>query len=345
MVTKKQHYVWRGYLKRWNEKEDRYGRIYVYRKKVMGNQPEIEHALLENVGFGKFFYDMTGFSAADVSVVSQLIAHIQKNQLVSVGLNPELLGNANAERDFVESLMGQYEDIDNKHQFLERIISGDLSFYNDTPVQVTLDELKQEVINTLFGGRQKSDTELMTDTLNALEHIEDEDLKHEFHRFFFMQQQRSPIVHETQINSFEALKSEHCELKDINTDFYVNSLMVFFAEKIALNVSNNLHTWIERYDNKTEIPFITTDTPVINLTDMEFLERNEFYYPISPKIAIKMCVTYKGSKCGEQKNVCLDMTDKNEVMKLNLAMIKNCYNEVFADNKEILSYIKSEILC
>lgn len=30
---KKQHYVWRGYLKRWNESEDRFGRVYVYRKK------------------------------------------------------------------------------------------------------------------------------------------------------------------------------------------------------------------------------------------------------------------------------------------------------------------------
>lgn len=118
LATKKQHYVWRGYLKRWNESEDRFGRVYVYRKKVLGNQPEIEYALLENVGFGKYFYDMTGFSKADVSVVSQLIAYIQKDKLVPLGLNPELLGDANAERDFIETLMGQYEDIDNKHQFL-----------------------------------------------------------------------------------------------------------------------------------------------------------------------------------------------------------------------------------
>ena len=48
LATKKQHYVWRGYLKRWNESEDRFGRVYVYRKKVLGNQPEIEYALLEN---------------------------------------------------------------------------------------------------------------------------------------------------------------------------------------------------------------------------------------------------------------------------------------------------------
>lgn len=343
MVTKKQHYVWRGYLKRWNENEDRYGRIYVYRKEVKGNQPEIEYALLENVGFGKFFYDMTGFSAVDVSIVSQLIAHIQKEQFISVGLNSDLLGNANAERDFMESLLGQYEDIDNKHQFLEKLMSGDLSFYQDSPAQLVLNELRQEMVNALFGDRKKSDNELITDTLKAIEHIGDVELKHEFHRFFFMQHQRSPVIHETQKKNFEEIKSKHFELKDINTDFYVNSLMIFFAEKIALNVTNNLHTWMERYENKTNIPFITADTPVVNLTGMEFLEKNEFYYPISPKIAIKLYVAYKESKYGNMNNRCLDMTDENEVKKLNLAMAKNCYNEIFADNEGILNSIKSEL--
>ena len=66
--------------------------------------------------------------------------------------------------------------------------------------------------------------------------------------------------------------------------------------------TKNSKRWIERYDNKTNVPFVTTDTPVVNLTGMEFLEKNEFYYPISPKIAIKLCVTSKGSKYGKGKS-------------------------------------------
>lgn len=119
--------------------------------------------------------------------------------------------------------------------------------------------------------------------------------------------------------------------------------MIFFAEKIALNVFKNMHTWIERYENKTNIPYITADTPVVNLTGMEFLEKNEFYYPISPKVAIKLCVAHKGSEYGKEDNLCLDMTDENEVEKLNLVIAKNCYNEVFADNEKILNSIKSEL--
>lgn len=54
---------------------------------------------------------------------------------MSLGLNPKLLGDANTERDFIETLMGKYEGIDNKHQFLDKIISGDFTFYQDSIVK------------------------------------------------------------------------------------------------------------------------------------------------------------------------------------------------------------------
>lgn len=76
-TTKRQHYVWRGYLKRWNKEIDSLGRIYVYRKCVKGNQPKLENARLENVGFEKYYYDMTGFSKVDVGLVSEIIMKIQ----------------------------------------------------------------------------------------------------------------------------------------------------------------------------------------------------------------------------------------------------------------------------
>lgn len=342
-MTKKQHYVWRGYLKRWSENENRYGKVYVYRKKILGNQLEIENAPLENVGFGKYFYDMTGFSKTDVSIVSQLIAHIQKNDHVPLELNLELLEEANAKRDFIETLVGQYENIDNKHQFLDKIINGDLSFYQDSLVKVTLDELHDETMNAPLGGRNEDIIKLTEDTLNAMAHIEDEDLRHEFHRFFFMQHQRSPVILKNQVNNLEILKAQNPVIKDINSDFYANTLMIFFVEKISINVSKKMHTWIERYDNKTNVPFVTTDTPVVNLTGKNFLEKNEFYYPISPKIAIKLCVASKGSEYGKKKNICLDMTDENEVKMLNLKTAKNCYNEVFSNDEDILKSIRSEL--
>jgi hypothetical protein len=277
---------------------DRFGKVYVYRKNPIGNQPQVECAQLEKVGFEKFFYDMTGFTSFDVQVVSQLIEHMQKDKHIKLGLNMELLPEANDKRDFMEGLICRYEDIDNKYQFLEKLISGDLSFYRNTMAQETLDE---------------------------------------FHRFFFMQHQRAPVVHEAQRKNIEEIKSEHAELKDIHTGFYINSLMIYFAETIAVNVSQNMHTWIERYENKTDIPFITSDTPVVNLTGMEFLPRNEFYYPISPKIAIKLCLARKSDRSNHGSNACLEITDTKEVEKLNRVMAENCYREVYADSEEVFS--------
>jgi hypothetical protein len=37
------------------------------------------------------------------------------------------------------------------------------------------------------------------------------------------------------------------------------------------------------------------------------------------------------------------MTDENEVKKLNLTTAKNCYNEVFSDDEEILKNIRLEL--
>ena len=76
-VTKKQHYVWRGYLKRWAVDEDWFGRIYTYRLHPQDNQKYIEFAKLDEVGFGKYYYDITGFSKKDVMVLARLIESLQ----------------------------------------------------------------------------------------------------------------------------------------------------------------------------------------------------------------------------------------------------------------------------
>ena len=115
-----------------DQNNDRFGRVYTYRKHPMGNQPKYEYARLDKVGFGKFYYDITGFTNKDISVVSQFIAYMQKDRPVKVELNTEFMEEANSERDFIEKLLGTYEDIDNNNRFIEKIIEGDLSFFKDT---------------------------------------------------------------------------------------------------------------------------------------------------------------------------------------------------------------------
>lgn len=112
---------------------------------------------------------------------------------------------------------------------------------------------------------------------------------------------RSPTIHKNQTDAFNAMKAKFNELGKLSTEFYVNSLMIFMTEQLAWKISRYFRTWIERYENKTDIPFVTSDTPVVNLTGIVFADRNEFYYPISPSVAIKLCIAKKHWKMRRKK--------------------------------------------
>ena len=69
-----------------------------------------------------------------------------------------------------------------------------------------MDILRQEVLNGIFGERVFTDNQILTLASKAMDHIEDEDAKTEFLSFLFIQQQRSPKVHDDQSRIFEELK-------------------------------------------------------------------------------------------------------------------------------------------
>lgn len=56
-------------------------------------------------------------------------------------------------------------------------------------------------------------------------------------------------------------------------------------------------------------------------------------------------ITNKKSEYSKTKNICLDMMDEKEVKRLNLTTARNCYNEVFSNDEDILKSIKSELQC
>ena len=347
MTTKVQHFVWRNYLKRWTNENSSNGKIFVYRKKTIGTQPQFPDnpVLLTNVGFGKYYYDVTGFSQKDVVLLEKLIEHMEKKSPVKMHLNFDVLPEARDNRDFIENILGQYENIDNRHGFIDYIVNNNLSFYRDGIAQTTLNELLDEIqYRIFFGEESQPDEELYAKFLKAMENVTAEDVKHEFHRFFFMQYFRAPVIIDAQRKSFDDLKRTYPDkIGDIDTDFYVKMSMIFLTEKVALNISHNFHTWIERLENITDIPFVTSDTPVINLTGTEFLDKNEFYFPVSPYVAMKLCITRKNGSYGKVDNKNFIVDDSDKIRRLNMEIVKHCQNEIFADRRNILEQIVNEI--
>lgn len=113
-TVKKQHYIWREYLTRWTDSGDRFnGKLFVLRKLIRGKQERIEFCKLQNIGFEKYYYDVTGFQEKDKIILEQFLAHMQEKELVKIGIEPKIFSEAAEQRDFIEKrIMCPYENID-----------------------------------------------------------------------------------------------------------------------------------------------------------------------------------------------------------------------------------------
>lgn len=156
-TVKKQHYVWRNYLSKWADSDDKYkGKLFVLRKKPKGNQDKIEFRELDKIGFEKYYYDITGFKSKDVQILNKLIAHMQRNELAKFGITEESLKEAYTQRDFIEKkVMCTFENIENEFHFYEKLLEGDLSFYQDSKNQNVLDTLMENILISMFYGEER----------------------------------------------------------------------------------------------------------------------------------------------------------------------------------------------
>ena len=66
----------------------------------------------------KFYYDITGFKEIDISALNQLIASMQKKEMVKLGIAPDVFIEAATHRDFIEKrVMCSSENIETTFHF------------------------------------------------------------------------------------------------------------------------------------------------------------------------------------------------------------------------------------
>lgn len=338
-TVKKQHYIWRKYLTKWTETGDRFtGKLFVLRKEIKGNQKKIEFRELEKIGFEKYYYDITGFNNIDVSILSQLIANMQEKEMAKFGIKIETLNEANTQRDFIEkNVMCYSENIETEFHFFEKLLARDMSFYEDNNNQKILNKLRKGIMNSIFGDEQLSE-ESIIDMVKEFSTEKTIDLKYEFNRFFWMQYFRSPRVHRDTKRNIEELKKKYKELEGINSNFLINFLMVYYAERMALNITQNFESNILLYKNNTDIPFITGDTPIVCRTGNEMKNgMSIFHYPISPQIAVELVITSK-FMFSETKNIVMELNKEfeNIIKNCNRELASNCVNEIYSNTEKSL---------
>jgi hypothetical protein len=135
-----------------------------------------------------------------------------------------------------------------------------------------------------------------------------------------------PALSHPQWNSL-GIPKEHICLENLHSLF-----MWEFQNACAYGLrKKNAHLTI--LTNKTSIPFITSDQPVINLrADYQDLSNETtelvFYYPITPNIAI----TINDENTEDRANLSLQ-----EVEYYNKAIVKSSHQNIFASNVEVIN--------
>lgn len=350
-VTKSQHYVWRKYLAAWTDNKNKEsGRIHVLRKELRGTQERIEERKLTQVGCENYYYDISGFDSKSVEVLKQLISYMQRNNTIKLLINPSILSDANAQKDFIEKfVMCEVEQIELNNDFFDKICKKDLSFYEDSGQQRILDQMKKDIFRSILEQTEISQEKLLETVQNFFDQDwETPDSKYDFHEFFCMQYFRTPTVRNAMYDSIRSIKKQHSELEFIDENFYITMLSIYYSTLMALNLTQKFDTFMWVYENKTNVPFITGDCPIVVLSNKnDSKEATIFHYPISPQFAAEIIVCNKNSRFSQfKKNIALTIGPALVAIinNVNIQLAKNCHNEIYSNDKELLSAIHAKLV-
>lgn len=350
-VTKSQHYVWRKYLAAWTETKDvTKGKIHVFRKITKETQEQFEERELTKIGCENYYYDITGFDFKTVDIFKQLLTYIQRDNLVKLHINTEILLDANTQKDFIEKfVMCEVEDIESYHDFYTKICNKDLSFYEDSCQQKILDDMRKKLFRSILEQTTISQDEL-SQTVNSFfnQDWDSPDLKYAFHEFFCMQYFRTPTVRNEFYVGIRSIKEHHPDLSFIDEDFYVMMLSIYYSMQMAIDLTHNYDTFMWVYENKTDVPFITGDCPIVSLNENNTTNEAVIYhYPITPQFAAEIIVCNKNSRFSQFKKNCIfEINSKlvNIVNNTNHRLAKHCYNEIYSNDRDTLVKLADKLI-
>ncbi|MEJ5144681.1 DUF4238 domain-containing protein [Sphingobacterium sp. MYb388] len=250
-ITKKQHYVWRNYLRAWAKDEQ----ITTYLK----NQQKIILTDLMNVAQQRYFNKFNKLTEIDKKFLNHMVSEV-KGPIKS--MLDDLLYDINLFNDLKEI---QEQITDATPEPLEELEKNGFEL-----LHTIIEEHGQKIIQC----RSYSDLLFLEDPMSKFETL----------MFICFQYFRTKKQRDIQIENF---KDTSLNIKNINSILSVISAArvaqnISFDPKIRFCLLEILND---------EITFITSDQPVINLHGNEkdndgYTQDLSFYYPISPKHAL-----------------------------------------------------------
>lgn len=300
-LTKKQHYVWRKYLKAWLPSgED--ARIYTAFKA----QNKVNLVALMGVGQQSYFYKMHELTKQDIDLIKAMVHGVS---------------------DILKGIMSDIATAYYSYTELKYLYRTDPTVKQKHPnIEQDIKEIEINTFEKIEGMIENMGHRLLecsgVDDLNKLEvddGIQDALL------YFFVQYGRTKNMYDRYVNGF-AESPKHQSLIEHAFPF----VSLYFAFELCHStINSNWH--ITYVKNNTGIPFITSDQPIINYAYNEETDEGfELYYPISPVSAIILEVDAQLPQYSEYE------ADEKFVNSRNNKMWENAQLHVFANNEEVL---------
>lgn len=300
-IKKKQHYVWKKYLMSWTKKKQIFASFKSSSKIIKTN--------IEGVAQERFFYALEEFTKEEEDILKELIK-VWSNDIV------------------LPFIMQFYDMITSYSKINREIINKDLSYINTAEMDKDLASLKSNTLEDIHTSLEK-----LGEKLIEIREVED---------LAFLDNEQE-LLNTMIYVSFQYLRTKNMRevLKPIIinrpylSDKYLNFFPFIYAPGIANSLTYGKKTKFIFLDNKTKIDFITTDQPIINakkhiIDDNGNVSQLDFYYPITPKIAI---IIHYQQQQEKRKYI---LIEEDMVNYYNDLMIKNAKEFIFSKTEEQL---------
>jgi Protein of unknown function (DUF4238) len=299
MKKKKQHYVWRFYLRKWAINEQIYCR----------SAGKIFQANLMNIASENYFYKLKELSTKDIAFIRKLfidntpevLQKLNSNwvDIFTVVFNVKTILESGgkldgkAEAEFEETIINFEEDIQGKIEdgalpFLERLHKEDVSFYSEQESNIA------------------------------------------FNYYLAVQYFRTNRIK-------KSVLEESSKYPMFGLDKIWNVASHILATNLAYSLHvERQHFKCFLLKNTTDIPFITGDQPVINTYGNQDQPRAlshdelELFYPIGPLLAL--LITRRKDRYASETTV----IDREEVLRYNSLIAKASASQIYADEENVL---------
>lgn len=299
MKKRRHHYIWRKYLRAWSKNET----LWCY----MGGK--IFKSNLMNIGQEKDFYKLKELSAREMEFIHK----------VAIEPTPTPLQELN--KGWITAFNIVFK--------LRRALKQ--RGINDPKLKQLFDELIHNLEEDLHG-------KIESGAIGYIESILKEDINFyktdkgyiDFTHFLCIQYMRTKKIKSNVLAKVRPIQS-------IDTEKIWNILSHILATNMGWNLYADRHSFrMFLLKNQSQKELITGDQPVINtfatgLLDAGPPQKLEFYYPISPKLAILI------RESADNRGTNDIILKEDDVNKYNLMIIKQSHNQIYATSAEVLN--------